>query len=329
MRGAFNRRIAGAVIALLFSWEAWPGPPRAKSKFIHVLVELQQPSTVAHYQTQLETKPESTARAAAVTHLTAVRAEQITFQKTMASAKIAGVHEIYRLQRLFNGILYVVPKESLKSIKTLPGVKAVHLISPQRLSTAHAIPFVGVPRVWSLNGTGFHGEGMRVGIIDTGIDYTHANFGGPGTVAAFNANDPTVIEAGTFPTAKVVGGLDFAGSIYDAFSDDPAAFTPMPDADPIDIAGHGSHVAGILSGFGVSNDGTTFTGAYDASLDTVAMRIGPGAAPLASLYALKVFGDEPDGTTALTALAMEWAVDPNQDALLGLFLLLRRKRALA
>ena len=33
--------------------------------------------------------------------------------------------------------------------------------------------------------SGFHGEGIKVAVIDTGIDYTHANFGGPGTAGAY------------------------------------------------------------------------------------------------------------------------------------------------
>src|SRR5690606_11119256 len=66
------------------------------------------------------------------------------------------------------------------------------------------------------------------------------------------------------------------------------------DPDPLDFDGHGSHVAGTAAGIGVP--GT----------------VGAGMAPGAQLYALKVFGDN-GGTTALTSLAIEWAMDPNGD----------------
>ncbi len=42
-------------------------------------------------------------------------------------------------------------------------------------------------------------KGMQVAVVDTGIDYTHASFGGAGTVAAYEANDPTFIETGHLP----------------------------------------------------------------------------------------------------------------------------------
>src|SRR6185312_14469723 len=93
------------------------------------------------------------------------------------------------------------------------------------------------------------------------------------------------------PTAKVVGGFDFAGPTYNA---DVAGSTPTPDPDPLDGNGHGSHVAGTAAGFGVTGS------------------IGPGVAPEALLYALKVFNDT-EGSTNLVSEAIEWALDPNHD----------------
>ena len=155
------------------------------------------------------------------------------------------------------------------------------------------------------------GEGVRVGIIDTGIDYTHADFGGPGTVAAWDAAHAD--SAGPFtPTAKVVGGFDFVGDDYNA---DPAAadYQPVahPDPNPLDCNGHGTHVSGTAAGYGVNADGSTFTGDYAGLTgdDLYDMKIGPGMAPKASLYALKVFGCT--GSTDLVIPALDWALDPD------------------
>jgi subtilisin family serine protease len=58
---------------------------------------------------------------------------------------------------------------------------------------------------------GFTGNGIKVAVLDSGIDYTHAALGGSGNPADFAANNPDIVEPGTFPTAKVVGGYDFVG----------------------------------------------------------------------------------------------------------------------
>ena len=122
-----------------------------------------------------------------------------------------------------------------------------------------------------------------------------------------------MIEPGTFPTVKVAGGYDFVGDAYDASSDDPAINTPVPDPDPVDCNGHGSHVAGTAAGAGVLTDGSTFTGPYDETTHANSFLIGPGVAPEATLYALKVFGCE--GSTDVTVDAIEWAVEHDLDVI--------------
>jgi hypothetical protein len=61
----------------------------------------------------------------------------------------------------------------------------------------------------------------------------------------------------------------------------------------------------------LNGDGTSFAGPYTGSLNTAAMGIGPGVAPEAGIYALRVFGCA--GSTALTVAAINWATDPNRD----------------
>ncbi|NIA25334.1 MAG: S8 family serine peptidase, partial [Gammaproteobacteria bacterium] len=155
------------------------------------------------------------------------------------------------------------------------------------------------------------GDGVTVAVIDTGVDYDHKDFGGLGA-AAYADNDPAVIELGSFPTAKVIGGYDFAGTSYDA-SGYLGPATPTPDPDPLDVHGHGTHVAGSAAGEGVLSNGTTFTGPYGPDAYAAnTFEIGPGVAPEALIYAYKVFGDQA-GSTNLTSLAIDRALDPNQD----------------
>lgn len=80
-------------------------------------------------------------------------------------------------------------------------------------------------QVDKLRAKGFTGEGFRIGIVDTGIDYTHPALGG-----CFGAG------------CLVEYGADLVGDTFDGTS------APVPDADPFDdCLGHGTHVAGIIA----------------------------------------------------------------------------------
>jgi len=214
-----------------------------------------------------------------------------------------------KLQHAVNGIKVRATPAQLASMATLPGVVGIKPVLTYKPVNAVSVPFIGAPSVWG-GSPAFHGEGIKIAILDTGADFTHANFGGPGTVAAFNAafaNSTKPADPALFgPNApKIKGGTDLVGDDYNA--SDPAHSTPHPDPNPLDCNGHGSHVAGTAAGFGETDDGKTFRGPYDASTPKVKFRIGPGVAPLADVYAVRVFGCV--GSTNVVVEAIDWAVE--------------------
>jgi subtilisin family serine protease len=226
--------------------------------------------------------------------------------------KDSGTEVVARTGNAVPGVTVVADAAKVRELASLPEVKSVRLSVAKTSDNASSDQLTRALNVWQQ--TGHYGDGVRIGIIDTGIDYTHADFGGPGTKAAYDAIDRTKADPSQFPTAKVVGGYDFAGDAYDArFPNDPAKATPHPDPNPLDCGSHGTHVAGTAAGYGENADGSTFTGDYGklTAADLNAMKIGPGTAPHAQLYALKVFGCE--GSTNLTTQAMDWALDPDGD----------------
>ena len=226
-------------------------------------------------------------------------------KRVLAHLRGLGKHKVlYAVQSAYNGIAATVDAADIDKIKGHADVEAVHALPIHRIENSTSIPFISAVNAWVAAG-GNAGDGISIGIIDTGVDYTHAAFGGPGTAAAFTGNNSNIVEAGTFPTAKVVGGYDFAGNAYTGSN------AAVPDPDPLDCNGHGSHVAGSAAGLGVTATGATYAGPYDATTAFAPLRIGPGVAPKASLYALKVFGCT--GSTGLTTQAINWAVDPNGD----------------
>jgi minor extracellular serine protease Vpr len=232
-----------------------------------------------------------------------------------------------QLQYAYNGIKVRIARNAVSGLANLPDVVAIRGVQLFERNNETSIPFLGIPgSVWE--DTGFTGDGVKIAVIDTGIDYTHANFGGPGTTEAYelaDANDTTIGDegdAGLFgPDApKVKGGTDLVGDAYDGGADEGSpALIPHPDPDPLDCpftngsVGHGSHVSGTATGLGVLADGSTYGGPYDENTHDNDFEIGPGVAPEADLYFVRVFGC--DGSTNVTVDAIEWAVENDMDVI--------------
>lgn len=212
------------------------------------------------------------------------------------------IRVLIRYKLVLNGLAIWAPAETFEKIKSLPNVvmseKAASFARPMEterkitpVGANTSVKFIGAE---SADKENLHGEGMKVGIIDTGIDYTHKMFLGEGTEEAYKNNDPSLANAG-FPNKKVVGGIDFVGSKYNSASPNVEDRIPVPDANPLDEGGHGSHVAGTVAGLG---DGIN---TYD------------GVAPAAQLYALKVFGAKGSTSDEVVIAALEYAIDPTGD----------------
>jgi subtilisin family serine protease len=214
------------------------------------------------------------------------------------------VKVLYKYRLVMNGIAIVAPVALREQIRGLAGVAQIdqttaiappeEIIEPPvaRSFTENSVKWIGGTK--ARQALGLTGRSVRVGIIDTGIDYTHKMFGGPGTPDAYTSNQPSVVTPGSFPTRRVVAGIDLVGTKYDAASDVEANRIPIPDGNPLDEQGHGTHVAGTIAGVG--DDVNT----YD------------GLAPEADLYAIKVFGKGSTNEAPIIA-ALEYAANPKGD----------------
>jgi subtilisin family serine protease len=190
---------------------------------------------------ELEGAPSIEGRAAAT-----VKADQAAFR---AAAARAGLQFTERrsYSTLFNGLAVSInPNDRLKFMR-VAGVKSLHPIEQVQAPTPEqaAGAAIDLERALTLTGAniaqnarGLSGAGIKVGIIDTGIDIDHPAFGGGG------------VPGGTaFPSSRVVAGWDFVGDGFNA-GGSGAALVPVPDNNPDDCNGHGTHVAGIVGGNG-------------------------------------------------------------------------------
>jgi len=177
------------------------------------------------------------------TSLTVVRNEKAAFRKAAAAAGI-NYRERRAFDVLFHGFSVEVTPSQRLAIGRLPEVKAmypVERIPAPRPEVGGAGAAPDLVAAIAMTGAkiaqdtlGLSGRGVKVGIIDTGIDIDHLAFGGTG-----------VPGTTPFPSARIVTGYDFVG---DAFTGGNSA---VPDSNPDDNCnGHGTHVAGIVGGNG-------------------------------------------------------------------------------
>jgi len=131
---------------------------------------------------------------------------------------------VYQTQRVYNGIALRVQARKIPQIARIGGVKAIHRLTLKELDNSYSVPLIGAPQVWNM-GLGNTGSQIKVGIIDTGIDYLHTNFGGPGD--GYDANDTTVVgDVPNYPDSKSLVGMTLSEMIT------MQAENPVPSSQP-------------------------------------------------------------------------------------------------
>src|SRR5438128_4914108 len=255
-----------AAVAMLFASSA-PESASDKGDIIQTSFVPRSVNADAIVVVQLKDKSVAEAQADASRKLTGTEKNQIKNQlkgnqdSVKSQIQAAGGKILAQFQSALNGIKVQIAPSKLNQLASISGVIALLPVHNDVPDNATSVPYIGAPTVWDAP-TNYRGEGIKIGVIDTGIDYTHANFGGPGTPADYttaHATETAPANPAYFGPAapKVKGGFDFVGDAYNGSN------TPMPDPNPLDCNGHGSHVAGTAAGFGVTSGGATYAGPYN------------------------------------------------------------------
>ena len=212
-------------------------------------------------------------------------------------ASMGGV-ELGRVSKAHNALIVSIDASKIAQIHGINGVVAIRPVPDRQLSVA-PVPDLATTDAYigatAVQNSGFTGQGVRVAMLDTGIDYTHYNLGGSGLLsdyAAAKAADTTTPPANLFPTTKVVGGYDFTG---DTWPNGPLA----PDPNPIDLNGHGTLTADTMGG---------------RSLDS----LHKGTAPDTQIYAVKVCSSVSTSCSGVAILeGIDFALDPTNSGTLN------------
>lgn len=253
-----------------------------------------------------------------VDYVAQIRAAQDTLipQIEALGGKVRG-----RFTHLSTGLGVDIDASKVDDLRGLGNVIAVRGVAKYELDLTETVGWIGASAVQSL---GVTGDGVDVAILDSGVDYTHAKFGGPGTLDAYNTAycgsaavgadpfDPACTAhdfadvTGMFgdsaygrdgsPDNKVVGGWDWLGDEWPIGSatSDPNPIDCGNALDPLACdGGHGTHVADIIGGL------ESASGAGDA-----------GVAPGTNLWMFKVCSSV---STSCEGLALLFAMDDAMD----------------
>ncbi len=158
------------------------------------------------------------------------------------------------------------------------------------LQDTTALEAAGILPVFTQPNLQSTGQGVLIGLIDTGIDYTNPLFQNPdGTSRILSLWDQT-IESEEAPEA-VAGFQPFYGTVYsqEALNRALASDTPLELVPSTDTNGHGTFLAGVAAGRQIQNP-TSFSGAApDAALAVV--RLKPAKQYLREFFAVPADAD--------------------------------------
>ncbi len=209
--------------------------------------------------------------AAGAQRRTALAARQ---QPVRAALEQRGIAISHSTQMLLNAIFIHATAEQAADARKLPGVKYVAIDLPMKRHLNAALDLTNVPAAWAAlpGGQQTAGRGVKIAIVDTGIDQTHPAF-----------QDATLQPPSGFPKGdqnftnnKVIAARSYVDLLVYPDNTRPETWRG-DDLSPRDRVGHGTAAAMIVAGgtvTGPANGGTTIT----------------GVAPKAFLGNYKVFG---------------------------------------
>ncbi|HJQ26929.1 MAG TPA: S8 family serine peptidase [Blastocatellia bacterium] len=200
---------------------------------LNAIVELASEALAAHQKADRATNAPADRIALSAGEAQAYRtrldAEHNTF-KASAAAVAPTLRINAEYHTLLNAISVEASPEEVAAIGKLPAVRRLWLTRPYRATLNRSVPLVHAPAMWQqLGGAPAAGAGMKIAILDSGIDITNPLFADSGFTAP-----------PTFPR----GDLSLTNNKVIVAK----VFLAASDATPADEFGHGTHVAGIAAG---------------------------------------------------------------------------------
>jgi subtilisin family serine protease len=171
-------------------------------------------------------------------------------RNTLPAARVT-----HSFKAAMNGMAVVVPEGRISALASLPGVAAVYEDKLLQLNTDASPAFIGAPALWNkLGGQGKAGEGVVVGVLDSGVWPEHPSLADPDPSGKPYAPPPGAARACEFAGGanpgpafacnnKLIGGRRFMATYDAVIGLLPGEFTSARDDD-----GHGTHTTTTAAG---------------------------------------------------------------------------------
>jgi minor extracellular serine protease Vpr len=202
-------------------------------------------------------------------------------------------------QTLLNAVFVTATRDQIAELRALPGVTAVVPMHRLRRNLNKVLSTVNAGPAWAaIGGSANAGAGIKIAVLDTGIDETHPGFMDPSLATPTGYPKYGAAADAAHATNKVIAVRSFVSQI--AVGDGTPEFSRPDDLSVRDRVGHGTAVAMIAAGT-----------AHESPLGTIS-----GVAPKAWLGNYKIFGSPGliDFTTADVVLqALEAAFNDGMD----------------
>jgi hypothetical protein len=253
------------------------------------MVELSSPSVAEHIanQSKLTGKHIALDSDVAQARRREIHSEQKQLQTTLEGM---GVKVLEHTDTVSNTLIVTMPDNVASQVAALPGVKRVQKARPVKLSLDHALPIHKVQQAWaSVGGMAKAGAGIKIGMIDSGIDITQ-----PGL------QDSTLQMPAGFPKTNADSDIAYTNTKVIVARSYASLFNPPEqDLSAQDDDGHGTGTA--MTAAGAQNTGP---------LGTIT-----GVAPKAWLGAYKVIGAQGSGSDDVIVKAIDDAVADGMDVI--------------
>ena len=191
---------------------------------------------------------------------------QLALRQSSVHQELArrGVPVISSVSEVLNAVFVSAPPDRIAELAAIPGVIGVRPMRQMHLTLNKATQVMNAPAAWNLvGGQSNAGKGIKIGILDTGIDQNHPAF--QDSSLAFPSGFPKCsgsADACNYTNTKVIVARSYVSLIVagnEADPKNPAADSIPDDYSPRDRTGHGTAVASCAAG-NTNTGSVTFSG---------------------------------------------------------------------